>query len=166
MPKGLIEWEKIDRMALYVDDIDVAVADFKKIFGIDFVVLTVEAFNSKAALSDSNIELVSPLTPGGEPPSFAGNFAGPIVALGFKVKDIEKAKQVMRDRGIGLYQGIEVETPGGMTECMLERTSAFGGIPISLEQYEGDSFVNAVDPNLEQDIEGYEQRAQIRQEGA
>ena len=165
MPKGLIEWEYIDRTAVYVDDMEAAVKDFEEIFGIEWVVLEVEAFKSKAGLSDAHLELVSPMRPGGEPPTIAGNFAGPIVALGFKVKDIEKAKKVMRERGIDLYQGVEVQTPGGMTECLLQRTSAFGGIPISLEQYEGDSFLNAVDPTIKEDPAGYEQRAKISQEG-
>ncbi len=166
MPKGLIEWEYIDRMALYVDDMNAAVKDFEQIFGIaPWVVLNLDAFNSKAGLSDGHIELVSPRKPGGELPTIGGNFSGPIVALGFKVKDIEAAKKVMGDRGIDLYMGVEVETPGGMKECMLTRTKAFGGIPLSLEQYEGDSFLNAVEQNLADDPEGYEERAKINQEG-
>ena len=147
---GLIEWERIDRIALQVKDVDAMARDLEDVFGIKFAILDLPRFNARVGLSDANLELVSPLSRD-RPMTTAGNFGGDVlVALGFKVKDIEKAKQVMRERGIDLYNSVEVETPGGFKESYLTRTKAFGGIPLSLEQYEGDSFVRALDPGLEE----------------
>jgi hypothetical protein len=161
---GLIEWEKIDRVALHVPGgLDALIADLEYVFGIRFAVVDVPEMNIRAGLSDSHLELVSPLDPA-QPTSISGNFAGDVlVALGFKVKDIEKAKQVMKARGIELYNSVEVETPGGLKESYLTRTSAFGGIPISFEQYEGSSFVRAVDPSLDANPRPAAYKADIRQ---
>jgi hypothetical protein len=162
---GLIEWEEIDRVAVHVPEgFDALVTDLEDVFGIKFAVVEVPEMNIRAGLSDSHLELVSPLE-AGKPTSIAGNFAGDVlVALGFKVKDIEKAKQVMRERGIDLYNSVEVETPGGLKESYMTRTKAFGGIPISFEQYEGDSFVRAVDPGLEENPRPKSYAADIRQD--
>ena len=161
---GLIEWERIDRIALQVKDVDAMARDLEDVFGIKFAILEVPEFNIRAGVSDSNLELVSPLSPD-SPTTIAGNFGGDVlVALGFKVKDIEKAKRVMRERGIDLYNSVEVVAPGGLKESYLTRTKAFGGIPLSLEQYEGDSFVRAIDPGLEENPRPDSYKAEIRQD--
>lgn len=127
----------VDRVAVRVDDLDSAVADFTRIFGMTFEVTDVEALGLRVAICDQGIELVE--VPGA-PPKLVENYGGGVLAaLSIKVPDVKAVKQKLLDRGVELIN--EVDAAEFKEIYCVKGT--FHGLPLTVAQY-GDSFLEAL----------------------
>lgn len=129
--------DHVDRIALVVQDLEAAIADFESIYGMSFAITEVAELGIRVGVCDQGLELVQQSDPNSPiAPNWAGNA---IAALSINVKDYEATKQRAIDHGAELINEVDVYS---LKECIFTKES-FHGIPVVIAQYEG-SFTEAM----------------------
>jgi catechol 2,3-dioxygenase-like lactoylglutathione lyase family enzyme len=127
----------VDRVAMRVDDLDAAVADFTEIFGMEFEVMDAPALGLRIAISNEGVELVE--VPDGAPKLIENYVGGVFSAFSVNVPDLQAVRQKLLERGVELI--MEMETAGFREIYCANET--FHGLPLTVTQY-GGNFVNAL----------------------
>jgi len=132
--------------------LDAAIKDFEEIFGFSFVKVRQDNLGEWVAVSDGGIVL-SEMFDESNPSQIAGNFGGGIVtALEIKVPNRDEVDRQARAKGIQPI--FELWTPGGLREFYYDKTN-FHDIPLVVTEYATDSFIEAIDENLEASPDDY-----------
>src|SRR3954469_8086427 len=113
------EIARMDRVAVFVPDVDAAAEEFERIFGWKMTVFDVEGMDIRVALCEEGLELVQ----GNAPVEKAGRMAG----VGIRVRRLDDAVRKRAEAGDRLKY--KVETPGGLLEYSY---SGMGGLPMVL----------------------------------
>ncbi len=74
-----------------------------------------------------------------------------ITALEIKVPDLDPVDDKLR--ALGVKRSYYLDTPGGLREWYYE--SQFYGVPLTVTQYAQDSFIEAIDKNIEDNPDAY-----------
>jgi predicted enzyme related to lactoylglutathione lyase len=128
----------IGQLAINVDDVDKAVADWEEVFGIKFDIVEVEEINSRVAISDGGIVFAEALDKT-QPINIAKYHNGALSALEVRVSDLEEAKRRLIAKGVDpVYY---LDTAGGLTEYFMYQ---FHGVPLTIFQMDNDSWVDAI----------------------
>jgi hypothetical protein len=115
---------RLDRIALVVDDVAEVAADLEEILGIPFVTRDLPAMGIKVGLGDDGIELVERTGPS----SVEHFWRGALAALVIRVEDIEASSAAMIAAGYPLDHSLT--TPAGIQERHFG--NSFHGIPLVL----------------------------------
>src|SRR3954452_12114888 len=120
---------RMDRVAVFVPDVDAAAADFERLFGWQMTVFDVEGMGIRVALCEEGIELVQ------TPPGAAAQGSDPdrLAGVCIRVDDLDEAAQRMADAGYPLKY--TVETPGGVRELSYADVH---GLPVVLYAFDDD----------------------------
>lgn len=143
---------RLAQVAFNVPDVRKAAQDFNDIFGIGWVLLQHPQLGENIAVSDVGIVLsehIDPANPSPLSPNFAGDF---LTAVEIKVPDRDAVHEKMLKRGVKPV--FELWTPGGLREFVYDRTNFFN-LPMVVTEYAQESFVKAIDENLEASPEDY-----------
>lgn len=127
---------QVDRVAMRVDDLDAAVADFADIFGMEFDVMDAPALGLRIAVSNQGIELVEAT---GSPKLLENYVGGVFSAVSVNVPDLEPVRRKLLDRGVEVI--MEMKTPDFREIYCAYGT--FHGLPLAVTEYEG-GFVDAL----------------------
>jgi catechol 2,3-dioxygenase-like lactoylglutathione lyase family enzyme len=135
---GEMKYMGIGQIAINVDDLDAAVADYTEVFGIAFTILDVTEINSRVAVSDGGIVFAEPLDKS-QPINIRKYHNGALSALEVRVSDLEEAKRRLMAKGIDpVYY---LDTPGGLTEYYMHQ---FHGVPLTIFQMDTESWVESI----------------------
>jgi predicted enzyme related to lactoylglutathione lyase len=116
---------RLGRVALTVEDVDAAAADFSDLFGLDFRCFDIPAMQMRVAVGEHGIELVQSLAddaPSGYP---AGLLSGVCIA----VEDVERTRSRLERKGRKMIMSIPLES--GRSEYVFEPVH---GIPLMIYQ--------------------------------
>jgi predicted enzyme related to lactoylglutathione lyase len=115
---------KVGKVILRVADVDAAVADFRTLFGLDFVLFDAPGHGVRCAWSDAGVEFLQS-TNGAPMP--AGK--GPLSSLGLAVPDVEAARTRVLAAGRKIVAEIPLES--GRNEYIVE---PLHGVQVALVQ--------------------------------
>jgi hypothetical protein len=113
--------ERLDRIALVVDDVDGAAADLERIFGMRFKVFDVESMGIRVGLGNDGIELVQKI---GES-HLEALWKPPLAAIVMRVADVEACAAKMAELGVAIDHRVDT---GGMREISFGTN--FRGLPL------------------------------------
>lgn len=127
----------VDRVAMRVDDLDAAVADFAELFGMQFEITDVESIGVRVAICNQGVELVEIR---GAAPKLVEKYAGGMLAgFSLNVPDIELVRRKLLARGVEFINEVQAND---LTEIYCDKDT-FHGLPLIVAQYEG-SFLEAL----------------------
>jgi predicted enzyme related to lactoylglutathione lyase len=133
-----MEYLGVGQIAINVDDVDAAVADYRDVFGIDFTIVEVPELNIRAAVSDGGFVFSEVLDKSKVEP--ARQFHnGVLGAVEVRVKDLQEAKRRLQEKGVDPVYHMTAQ--GGMEEYY---THQFHGVPLTIFEIQGDSWLEAV----------------------
>lgn len=122
---------QVDRVAVRVDDLDAAVADFADVFGMEFEVTDVEALGLRVAICDQGIELVEVR---GDAPKLVETYGGGMLAgVSVNVPDLELVRRRLLERGVEFINEVEAND---LKEIYCDK-GTFHGLPLIVAEYEG-----------------------------
>jgi hypothetical protein len=133
-----LKYMGIGQIAIKVDDLDAAVADYTEVFGMSFTILEVEEINSRVAVSDGGIVFSETLDKS-KPVNIAKYHNGALTAVELQVSDLEEAKRRLNAKGVETVYYLD--TQGGLTEYYMHQ---FHGIPVTIFQMDTESWVEAI----------------------
>ena len=116
---------RLDRIALVVDDLSAVAADLESLLGISFTVRDVDTMGIRVGLGEDGIELVEKTSPDCDVEKF---WRGPLAAMVIRVDDIDASTRALVAAGYVLDH--ELSTPGGIEERHFG--NSFHGVPLVL----------------------------------
>lgn len=126
--------------AVYVDTLDKAVRDFEYVFGIKFNIVTADFIQMRVAVSDYGIVLASRATKD-VPSNIERAWNGVLTAIEIQVDDLEETRRKMEELGSKVIYSMD--SPSGFHEHYMTK-DAMHGVPITLFEIQGDSWVEAI----------------------
>lgn len=128
------------QVAVYVDDLDKAIKDFEYVFGIKFNIVEAEFIKMRVAVSDYGIVLASRAEPD-VPAVIEDCWTGRLTAIEIQVDDLEETRRKMEE--LGSHVIYSMDSDSGFHEHYMTK-DGFHGIPLTLFEISGDSWVEAI----------------------
>lgn len=131
---------RVGQTAVYVDDLDAAMKDFEYVFGIKFNIVDASFIGMRVAVSDYGIVLASRSTKD-VPSNIEPAWNGVLTAIEIQVDDLEETRRKMEELGSKVIYSMDSES--GFHEHYMTK-NAFHGLPITLFEIAGESWVEAI----------------------
>jgi methylmalonyl-CoA/ethylmalonyl-CoA epimerase len=132
MRKGTIMIEKIDRIAIAVNDLEQATKFFSELLGVDFdVVGQNEQLGMRGSYSACGLELLAATNANTPVGKFLKQRGEGLWGIVFKVRDMEEAVKRFKEKGLQVAGDV---TFGTMREVAFHPKDSFG-VEIILAQY-------------------------------
>jgi predicted enzyme related to lactoylglutathione lyase len=131
---------RMGQVAVYVDDLDAAIKDFEYVFGIKFNIVEADFIQMRVAVSDNGIVLASEADPK-VPSNIRSAWAGALTAIEIQVDDLEETRRKMEELGSKVIYSMDSQS--GFHEHYMDKRG-FHGVPITLFEIEGESWVEAI----------------------
>lgn len=122
--------DKLDRIALVVDDVDAVAEQLETVFGMTFTIFDVPAMGLRVALGNNGVELVQKI---GES-HLEALWKPPLAAIVVRVDDVDACAAKMAELGVDVDH--HVSTPGGLREISFGTN--FHGLPLVVCDGDGD----------------------------
>jgi len=124
--------EKIDRIAIAVNDLEKATRFFSELLGVAFdVVGQNEQLGMKGSYSASGLELIAPTSPDTPVGKFLKQRGEGLWGIVFKVSDMDEAVKIFQEKGLTMVGDVTV---GTMREVAFHPKDSFG-VEIILAEY-------------------------------
>lgn len=133
-------------------NLDNALKDFDEILGIGAVRIQNQDLGLDIGVSDGGIVLSENLDHSNPSPITKCWGKELLTAVEIKVPDLDPVDEKLLK--LGARRSYYLDTPGGLREWYYE-SGGFHGIPLTVTQYPQESFIEAIDKNIEENPESY-----------
>ena len=122
--------DKLDRIAIVVDDVDSVANEMEAVFGMTFTIFEVTNMGIKVGLGNDGIELVEKIADS----DLERLWKRPLAAVVLRVDDVDECARKMAEIGVAIDH--HVTTAGGMREISFGTN--FRGLPLVVCDGDGD----------------------------